>query len=128
MAVVVAGLFDSEADATQAMDRLLREKIEDLDTRVINGSSRTPTGDTGVAIPIIPNTSGGPSQQSGMVPGAPGVFFGNWLNDMDDVEQGFYQEAVREGSTLALAKVRDEDADRVRQLFRMFNARTYTRD
>lgn len=128
MAVVVAGLFDSEAEATQAMDRLLRENIEDLDTRVINGSARTATGDTGAAIPIIPNTSGGPSQQSGAIPGATGVFFGDWMNDMDDVEQGFYREAVREGSTLALARVREEDANRVRQLFRTFNARTYTRD
>ena len=128
MAVVVAGLFDSEADATNAMDRLLRENIEDLDTRVINGEARTPTGDTGVAVPIIPHTSGGPSQQGGAVPAAPGAFYGDWLNDMDDVEQGFYKEALREGSTLALARVRDEDADRVRTLFSMFNATTYTRD
>ena len=71
MAVVVAGLFDSEADATQAMDRLLRENIEDLDTRVINGSARTGTDSPDIIIPVIPNTSGGPS--SGTIGGVGGV-------------------------------------------------------
>ena len=131
MAVVVAGLFDSEADATQAMDRLLRENIEDLDTRVINGGARPNTDSPGVVVPIIPNTSGGiaqPGGLAGMAGVVPGGLFGDWLNDLDNVEQGFYQEALREGSTLALARVDEAHADKVRQLFSMFNARTYKRD
>ncbi len=124
---VVAGLFDSEVEATKAMDRLLREKYEDMDTRVIDGSDRTSMVDPGVLIPIIPNTSGSSSQAGNAGPIA-AANFGNWLDDMDDVERGFYTEAVREGSSLALVKVKDENADRVRQLFRSFGARTYTKD
>jgi len=125
---VVAGLFDSEADATKAMDRLLREHFDDMDTRVINGSSRTSVDEPGVVIPMIPNTSGGPN--AGVIggPAAAGAYFGDWMSDMDEVERGFYSEAVREGSTLAMAKVDDKDADRVRQLFRSFGARTYMKD
>ncbi len=124
MSVVVAGLFDSEVDATKAMDRLLRENIKDSDTRVIDGSSAARAAQTGANIPIIPNTSGGP-QQSGVGPAAAGAYFGDWLNDMDRVERHFYEDAVREGSTLALARVPDDQADQVRQLFRTFGARTY---
>ncbi len=126
MSVVVAGLFDSEAEATKAMDRLLREHIDDLDTRVIDGSASNAAnsqGEGGV-VPLIPNTSGGP-QQGGAAPGMAGAYFGSWLHDMNDVEQHFYQDAVREGSTLALARVSDKDANRVRQMFRSFGARTY---
>jgi hypothetical protein len=35
---------------------------------------------------------------------------------------------MREGSTLVLARVHDEDSDRVRQLFREYQARTYVKD
>ncbi len=127
---IVAGLFDSEVDATKAMDRLLREGIDGMDTRVINGSSRT--GDTpGVAVPIIPNTSGGTSQ-AGMGAQVPAVgavpVSGDWLDEMDKVEQNFYRDALREGSTLVLAKMHDEDAGRARLIFSTFGGRTYKKD
>jgi hypothetical protein len=127
---VVAGLFDSEADADKAMDRLLRENIKGLDTRVINGSSKTDTSERGdIRIPFIPNTSGGPTQ-TGVGPGmtAVGPIPGDWLGDMDKVEEQFYRDALREGSTLALAKVPDEQANQVRLIFRTFGARTYQKD
>lgn len=131
MSVVVAGLFDSEADATKAMDRLLREHIDDMDTRVIDGGASNAAnsqGEGGV-IPLIPNTSaGGGPQQSGIGPAAAGAYFGSWLNDMNDVEKHFYQDAVKDGSTLALAKVPDQYANRVRQMFRSFGARTYDKE
>ena len=52
----------------------------------------------------------------------------SWLNDLDEDEQAFYREGSREGATIALAKVHDEDAARVRQIFNEMGARTYTRD
>ncbi len=129
MAVVV-GLFDSEADASKALERLSREGIDHLETRVVNGSSKT--GDTPtVAIPIIPNTSGGPSQSGigGQAPAVgPAPVFGEWMGNMDKVEQNFYRDAMREGSTLAMAKVDDKDAGRVRLIFQTFGARTYKKD
>jgi hypothetical protein len=125
---VIAGLFDSEADATRAMDRLLREDIHDLDTHVIDGGTRGSTGAPNVNIPIIPNTSGGLSQ-GGIAPtgagAAPVGSFGHWLDDMDDVERHFYEDALKEGSTLALAKVPDDAANQVRLIFQTFGARVY---
>ncbi len=128
---IVAGLFDSEADASKAIDRLSREGLDDLDTRVVNGSARTGNAEPGVVMPIIPNTSGGPSQ-AGMGPEGVGVnaapVLGDWMNNMDEVERNFYQDALREGSTLVLAKVHDEDAGRVGLIFSTFGGRTYKKD
>ncbi len=127
---VVAGLFDSEADATKAMDRLLREDIKGLDTHVIDGGARrdASNGMPNVSIPIIPNTSGGISQ-GGIAPGggpaAAAGSLGDWLNDMDDVERHFYEDAVKEGSTLALARVPDDKEGQVRLIFQTFGARVY---
>lgn len=125
---VVAGLFDSDANATEAMDKLLREHIEGLDTRIIDRS--TQAGESNAVIPIMPNTGGisgsstpvypvGMSSQGANVP---------WLDDMDEVERMFYHDGMREGATLALAKVKDADADRVRNLLRQYGARTYVKD
>ncbi len=125
---VVAGLFNSEAEATQAMDKLLREHIDHLDTRVIDPRSTDASQGPDVVLPVIPNTSGGVSGSgnTGLVAGAAALGgASDWLNDMNDVERNFYSDAYREGSTLALAKVHDKDAGRVRELFRQFGARTY---
>lgn len=121
---VVAGLFDSDLEATQAMDKLLREHIEDMDTQVIEPGRRT-SAEPGVIVPLIPNTSGGQSGTGMGVPLAGAAL--NWMSDMDDVERSFYSEGLREGSTLALAKVKDEDAARVRELMSSFGARTYVK-
>lgn len=89
--------------------------------------------DTGpdVIFPVMPNTSGtasGLGHSSIPVTGsAVGGEF-DWFDEMDDVERAFYHEGLREGATLALAKVDDDKADRVRTIFRTFNARTYIKD
>jgi hypothetical protein len=130
--VVVAGLFDSQSMATEAMDRLLRMNIEDLDTHVIEPGGNQGVGGPDVVIPLMPNTGalsdmGGPGG-TGMAHGSGMAAGFSWLNDLDEVQRAFYQEGTREGATLALAKVRDEDAGRVRALFRELGARTYTED
>lgn len=121
---VVAGLFDSEADATAAMDKLMRMHLHDLDTRVFGQEERAKRDDSNVVLPLVPNTGNGPM---GM-PGGAVPFEGNtgMLNDIrDEEERGFYLEGMKEGATLAVAKVDDHDADQVRQLFRQEGARTY---
>jgi len=126
---IVAGLFDSQADATEAMDRLLREHIPNLDTRVIDRGSSASSGDVNSVIPIIPNTSGGFSQSGiGAVPFGTGSDKVDWLDNLDEVEQAFYYEGLKEGASLALAEVDDQDAEKVRQLMRRFGARTYSKD
>jgi hypothetical protein len=130
---VVAALFDSQADATEAMDILLRANIKDLDTRVYETGSRSGMGETGpdVIVPVVPNTGGGGIGQPGIpavgLVGAAGLDR-DWLKEFDDQERAFYYEGYREGATLALAKIHDEDVEKVRQMMRQHNARTYTKE
>jgi hypothetical protein len=127
---VIAGLFDSEANATEAMDKLLRQNIEDLDTHVISPSGLAGDGEPNFVFPIVPNTggmgSGTPGAPVPFVTGQGGVF--GWFDDVDEVERAFYLEGLREGATLAMAKVHDADIERVRQVFRDSGARTYVDD
>jgi hypothetical protein len=125
---VVAGLFDSDADATRAMNRLLNENIKDLETHVINGSNKSQVDDRGVLIPFIAVTSGGGAETGAGPALAVGSVFGNWLGGIDQAERQFYEDAVREGSTLALASVPDDSASRVRSIFQTFGARVYEKE
>lgn len=122
----VAGLFDSDADANAAMDRLLHQHIKGLETRVIEPSTGMNASGTENIVPIVPNTGAGVSQ-AGFTPLPTGGAAANmgWLNDLEDVERVFYDEGLKEGATLAMAKVRDEDVEHVRQIFRDAGARTY---
>lgn len=124
---VIAGLFDSELDATNAMDRLLKQNFKDMDTRVIEAGQNTNADGPGVVVPFVPNTGNtGAGMGASVGVAALGANRG-WFDEMDDeVERAFYLEGMREGATLALAKVNDEDAPRVRQLLRSYGARTYT--
>src|SRR5512133_4127143 len=102
---VVAGLFDSDANATEAMDKLLREHIEDLDTKVINRG--TDAADAQGPVPILPITGGMSGSSTPVFPAGVGVggqgLNDPWMDDLDDVERAFYYEGMREGATLALA-------------------------
>ena len=135
MSVVVAGLFDEQAAATQAMDEVLRMRIDDLDSRVIETQGNQQAGaDVGGVIPVIPNTSGGMSQSGPGVGAGGGMaaapLFGrrdfDWISDEE--ERGFYYEGAREGATFAMVKVSDEHADHIRQIFRQYGARTFKKD
>jgi len=130
---IVAGLFDTQSDATEAMDRLLRMNIDDLDTHVIEPGQFSDTSETGMITPTAPYAGGPGAGSSGPagpmfipVSGMGGSI--DWLDNLDEVERVFYQEGLREGATLALAKVDDEHAEQVRQLFRAKGARTYVKD
>jgi hypothetical protein len=127
---VVAALFDSDTDATNAMDRLLRSNFKDLDTRVFEAGQNTNAESPGVFVPFVPNTGGAGAGLAGgpVNVGIAGLgAAGGWMDELDDeVERAFYLEGFREGSTLAMARVNDEDAPRVRQMLRSFGARTYT--
>lgn len=126
----VAGLFDSMADATNAMDILLREDIPDLDTRVFETGSATDTAnnDSGVVVPLIPNSGSGMDFNAPAGVGAAGLFGADWLDDLDEVERAFYHEGFKEGATLAVAHVPDDHVTHVRRIFADHNARTYKKD
>jgi hypothetical protein len=128
MSVVVAGIFDDQTQATEAMDILLRSQIKDLDTHVIEGQGRYASQQDlpNIVAPFVPNT--GNNMGNGNAAYVPGNQLGGWLNDMADVERDFYEEGMREGSTLVLARVHEDDAEKVRQLLRDHQARTYVKD
>lgn len=123
---VIAGLFDSQADATEAMDRLHRLGYQDMDTRVIEPGSQDTASGPDTVIPVIPAT-GSSYGQPGGTGGPVGGSFG-WLDDLDKVESAFYQEGLKEGATLAMVQVDDKYAREVRELFSQFGARTYRKD
>jgi hypothetical protein len=129
---VVAALFDSQADATEAMDVLLNAHIKDLDTKVYETGSRQGMSDSGpgVVVPLVPSTGSGmgqPGMPAAGALGAAGLDRG-WLNELDEEERAFYYEGYREGATLALAKVHAEDVGKVRQVLGQHNCRTYVKD
>jgi len=129
--VVVAGLFDEQSQATQAMDTVLRLGIKDLDSRVVEHQGNMDQGTGPSVFPVIPNTSGGYSQSTPGAAAVPGFNSGmvGWLNDIDDeVERAFYMEGAREGATLAMVRVDDEHANHIRQIFQQNGARTYVED
>lgn len=126
---VVAGLFDSDADATAAMDKLLRAGIKDLETRMVEPGQNTGGVGGGGVVPVIPNTAGtGTGMPGGVVPMMGGFGRIEWLDEMEEVDRAFYLEGLKEGASLALAHVHDEDVDQVRAMLRSFGARTHVRD
>ena len=130
---IVAGLFNSQSEATQAMDILLRSNIPDLETKVYETGSPTNSTEAGssMVIPVIPTTGatglGQPGAPAAAAVGAAGIDR-DWLDELDDRERAFYHEGYREGATLAMAKVNDDHVGHVRELFRQHGARTFTKD
>jgi hypothetical protein len=132
---VIAGLFDEQTQATEAMDVILRVGFKDLDTRVFEPGQGDGTPGIPV-IPVVPTTGAGGTGQTGIGPGGgmgPGIGAAalagsGWFDKMEEVERAFYYEGLREGATLVVAKVDDEDANEVRELMRRSGARTYRED
>lgn len=125
---IVAALFDDDASATKAMDQLLNEHLHNIDTRVIEPGQYS--GDENVSVVGIPNTGAG-SSQPGLTPVPLGMTSNkrlDWLDKLDKVETTFYYEGLKEGATLTLVKVDDDDAQHVRELLHNFGARTYVKD
>lgn len=126
---IVMGLFGSDLDATEAMDKLLGENIESLETRVLNGGRDTSEGPD-VVIPVGPaggGAFGSPGTTSAPLGGAMAAY-GDWLHDVDEVERSFYYMGMKDGAVLAIAKMKDEDASHVQELMRSFGARVYSKD
>ena len=131
---VVAGLFDSQADADLVMNEVLRMNIDGLESRVYNGGGQTNTGDIRPAMvfPVVPNTGAGTGTTMGnnMGMGGGAVVPGNvdWFDDLEEVERAFYLEGMKEGATLAVIRVPDDYVEHVRLAMRKANARTYVND
>lgn len=128
MSIIVAGYFDSEDDATQAMDTLLKDpRFAEAESEVISGYARgTDLAGNVTVVPAVPNLSQGLG--AGNVMGPPVVSGGarRMLEELDDDEQSFFVSAFRDGNgVLALVRVADELAAEARQIFGQNGARTY---
>ena len=126
---VVAALFDSMSAATEAMDDLMTRHIKDLDTRVVGGKNDNTNDAPSVVVPVIPNTGGNFGAPGAGFPIVGAGFTGGQIDMLDDVsdevERAFYHEGLKEGATLVLANVNDDDADQVRRLLAQHGARTH---
>lgn len=116
----VVSLFESQEEATKALDALYASSYESVDAEVIDNVSELDYGETGVVAPA-PNASTG-------VAGA--VDIPNPLQDTDlgDEEAAWFAQGVQGGGVLVVAEVDDEHAEAVAQLFHDYGGRTYEKE
>ncbi len=114
----VASLFQSEAEATEALDALAKTEFEDLDYRVYQ---RNVADEGGAVVPI-----GFPNTQPDVGAVTPLAMVGDDLSDLDDEGlSDFFRQAVERGqAVVVVAKVDDEDAANLEAFFREYGGRT----
>ncbi len=124
---VVAGLFDSQADADLVMNEIFRMNIDGLESRIYDGGGQAGTGEDRPAMifPFVPNTGNNMGMSgAAVVPGSDV----DWMGELDEVERAFYLEGMKEGATLAVLRVPDDHVEHVRLAMLKANARTYVDD
>ena len=109
---VVAGLFDSQAEASAALDALAETEFEDVTTEVYE-QAPDPDDSNVAAVPDL-----GTSRILA-TPYAP-----DFLDELDEAERRFFVQAVRNGATLVVAEVDDEQAGALAAFFRERGGRT----
>ena len=115
----IVSLFESQAEATKALDVLHASDYENIEAEVIEDARDMDYGSTGVVAPA-PNASTG-------VAGVVGI--PDPLQDigLDDEEAAWFAEGVRGGGVLVVAEVDDEDAGSVEKILRDYGGRTFKR-
>jgi hypothetical protein len=113
----IAAIFDSEADADQAIDRLAELDLDDLDWRIIRPGADHDR--------LLPGWFGGDSSATGA--GAARPIGAPIVADMpedealerrgiSDEESEFYAQSVANGATLIVLETPDNHVDRVRRI------------
>ena len=116
--MTVASLFESQAEATKALDALPRSGFEDIDYRVYEGNV---ADEGGQVVPVaFPNTQ----PDVGAV--TPLAMVGDELSDIDDEGLAdFFREAVKTGrAVLVVAEVEEDRATTLERFFREHGGRT----
>lgn len=113
----VIALFESQAEATRALDALHAGDYKDIETEVIEDARDMDYGTIGVAAPA-PNASTG-------VAGV--VAIPDPLQDigLDDEEVAWFAQGIRGGGVLVVVEVDDEDAQSVERILRDHGGRTF---
>ncbi len=125
---VIASFFDTDSAATNALDELLnKSEYKDTQTQVI--SSRSNLADQSMSAfvpgPQAQSPVGLPTNDISPVPVTGNMAPTSLFNDLPSEERGFFEQALKKGGVLALAKVDDDHAGEVRRTFSMHGGRTY---
>ena len=118
----VASLFQSQAEASEAIDALAATGFEDVDYRVYEHNVQGEgTQVRAIGLPSTEPNIGG----SGTV-----ALFGDDTADLgDEGLSDFFRDAVQTGSAvLVVAKVKDDRADELKRFFRDQGGRTSAED
>ncbi|HZD11630.1 MAG TPA: hypothetical protein VE553_09840 [Candidatus Binatia bacterium] len=114
----IASLFESQDEATKALDALVRTEFEDLDYRVYDGSgAETATSARVIGLPVAEPNVGGEAT-AGILSSAG--------TELDDEElSDYFMDAVERGNAvLVVADVDDDRADALESFFREYGGRT----
>ena len=114
----IISFFQSQEEATRAVDDLYSGDYEGIETEVIENASEIDFGAEGIVAPATNASTG--------VAGAIGI--PTRLEDIDfddEKEAAWFAEGVRGGGVLVMAEVDDEDATAVEQVLRNHGGRTF---
>lgn len=118
----VASLFETQAEASEAIDALAGTGFEDIDFRVYERNVEAEGTDVrAIGLPTSePNVGGS---------GAVGIFGGPGGEIDDEGLADFYRDAVESGeAVLVVADVEDDRADDLERFFREHGGRTSEQD
>lgn len=118
----VASLFETQAEATEAIDALDGSGFEDIDYRVYERNVEAEgTQVRAIGLPSAEPNIGGS--------GAVGIFGGVGDDLGDEGLADFFRDAVETGqAVLVVAEVEDERADELERFFREQGGRTSEKD
>lgn len=120
---VVASLFSSQAEASQAIDALAGTPFEDVEVNVYEEGISDDMSD--VVVPF-----GTPGDGTALSGTGPPLIFHQWLTEVgDEALSRFFLDAVENGQgVLLVADVNDERAEELRAFFKQAGGRVAVDD
>lgn len=114
----IIGFFDSQEEATRAVDALYSGGYEGVETEVIENADQVDWGAEGIVAPVT-NASTGVAGVIGIPTRLENIAFDN------EEEANWFAEGVRGGGVLVVAEVDDEDGTEVERVLRTHGGRTF---
>lgn len=120
---IVAALFGSQAEATKALDAMVKTEFEDAETTVYEGAEIT--GDRGDGAPEV-ELATAPSVRSGVIAGDIGDVVNKPIGELKDpaVSDYFVREVKKRNAALVVADVDADHADDLEAFFRQQGGQT----
>lgn len=117
--VTIASLFDSQAEATKALDALNEKVSAEMDISVFEKPQEV--GDREIVLAAVPYNQPA-STSATAIPAAVSNL------DLDDEEAAFFARGVEGGGVLAVVEVDEEHEESIRQVLQEQGGRTFTQD